>query len=143
MLPQVIEAKVQQVLLKRRQKAALKREADGSEAEESTRRFRVIIGSYVEFDDACTIAGPDGRIHKGRGTVVRFNYRHQTWSVQAPQRCETDRMGYVFTPQEEPCWLPVQRQSGISDREFELSFSPKFVRLCKGAQDLAESRQAA
>ncbi len=98
------------------------------------RRFKVELGTYVEFNDGCTIQGPDGRLHRGKGTIVRFNYRHGTWSVQRPQSCETNVLGYAFTMHNEPCWLNAKRESGMTTLEFQRKFSPAFVKLCIDGQ---------
>jgi hypothetical protein len=126
----IIDARVQTVWLARKVTVTLKRGPDKGKNVERKRQFKVTLGTYMEFNDGCTIAGPDGRTHKGRGTVVRFNYKHGTWSVQRPEHCETNRVGYVFTPQGEPCWLKVERESGITPLELERSFSAGFVNLC-------------
>ena len=99
------------------------------------------IGTYIEFNDGGIVVGPDGRVHKSRGTVVRFNYRHRTWSVQRPQRCETNRMGYVFTLQGNPCWLKGERESGFTLLEFKRAFSAAFVNLCLAAHGLVEANE--
>lgn len=140
---QIIQAKVQAVWLARKAKVTPRQEPDKGNDTKKVRRFRVVLGTYIEFDDGCTIVGPDGRVHKGRGTVVRFNYKHGTWSVQRPQRCETNRVGYVFTPQGEPCWLKEERESGFTPREFERDFSTAFVKLCRIGHALAEGNAAA
>jgi len=135
---QIIEAKVQKAWLTRKEKVTPKRGPEKGNTVERQRRFKVVIGTYIAFDDGCTIVGPDGRVHKGLGTVVRFNYRHGTWSVQRPHRCETDRVGYVFTAQGDPCWLKDERESGFTSHDFDESFSPHFVQLCKNGHELAE-----
>jgi hypothetical protein len=140
---QIIDARVQAVWLTRKEMVTLRRGPDKGKKVERKRRLKVILGTYIEFNDGCTVAGPDGRTHQGRGTVVRFNYKHGTWSVQRPQRCETNRLGYVFTPQGEPCWLKDERESGFSPREFVRSFSPGFVKLCLAGHALAEANAAA
>jgi hypothetical protein len=134
---QIIKAKVQKVYLARKEKVTLKRGPNKGKDVERDSRAKVVLGTYIEFNDGCTITGPDGRTHVGRGTVVRFNYRHQTWSVQPPQRCETDRMGYVFTRQGDPCWLKDKRESGHTRSSFEQSFGKGFVELCLAAHGLA------
>lgn len=139
---QIIDAKVQTMWLTRKEKVMLTRGPDKGKTVERKRRFKVTIGICIEFDDGWRIVGPHGRVHTGRGTVVRFNHRHSTWSVQRPQRCETNRVGYVFTPRGDPCWLEAERESGFSSRDFERSFSPRFVKLCKAGHDLAETGAA-
>lgn len=140
---QIIQAKVQAVWVKRKVQVTPRRGPDERKDVEKMPGFRVVLGTYIEFDDGWTIVGPDGRVRKGRGTVVRFNYRHGTWSVQRPQRCETNRVGYVFTPQGDPCWLKAERESGFMLREFERAFSPAFVELCRTGHALAEGNAAA
>ncbi len=140
---QIIQAKVQAVWLARKVQVTPRRGPDKDEDIEKVRRFRVVLGTYIEFDDGWTVLGPDSRVHKGKGTVVRFNYKHGTWSVQRPQRCETNRVGYVFTPQGDPCWLKGERESGFTPREFERDFSPAFVKLCRTGHALAEGNAAA
>jgi len=140
---QIIEAKVQSVWLIRKETVTLRRGPDQGKTVEMNRRFKVTLGTYMEFNDGCTVAGPDGRHHKGRGTVVRFNYKHGTWSVQRPQCCETNRVGYVFTPQGEPCWLKDERESGFTPLAFKRSFSAGFVKLCLAGHALAEGDAAA
>lgn len=140
---QIIEAKVQVLWLKRKVQVTAKRGPEKGKLVEKDRRFKVVIGTYIEFDDGWTITGPDGRVHKGSGTIVRFNYRHGTWSVERPQRCETNRVGFVFTPEGNPCWLKAERESGITPRQFERYFSPAFVRLCQMGHALAEENAAA
>jgi hypothetical protein len=98
---------------------------------------------YMEVNDGWTIGGPDGQTHKCRGTVVRFNYKHGTWSVQRPQRWETDRVGSVFTPQGEPSWLKAERELGFAPLAFGRSFSPNFVKLCEAGHALAEANATA
>ncbi len=142
---EIVRAKVQAIYLSRKEKATRKVGPDKGKAMESKRRFRVILGAYIEFNDGWTVMGPDGRLHRGRGTVVRFSNRHRTWSVQRPQRCETNRVGYVFTLRGEPCWLKAERESGFTLSEFERSFSPGFVKLCLDGHALAknQARQSA
>ncbi len=134
----IIKAKVQTVFLKRKENVTLKRGLDKGKNVEKVQSFKVTLGTYLEFNDGCTITGPDGRCHRGRGTVVRFNYRHGTWSVQRPQRCETNRVGYVFTPRGNPCWLKEERESGFTTAEFERNFSRAFVQLCLEAHGWAK-----
>lgn len=133
-------AKVQSTILTRKNVARKGREKDDS-AEDA--RFKLILGTYVEFNDGWIIHGPDGRVHTGTSTVVRFNYHHQSWSVQRPQRCATDRMGYVFTARIEPVWLKPERESGISTAEFRRNFSRSFVQLCLDAQGMLDGNAAA
>ena len=127
---QVINAKEQTVFLARKSDVTSHSMPDDGTLAKSKRRFKVVVGTYIEFNDGWTIQGPDGRIHKGKGTEVRFNYRHQTWSVQRPQRCEMNVLGYVFTKQNEPSWLEAERESGFTTREFQRHFSQSFVKLC-------------
>lgn len=139
---ETIETKVQTAWLARKEKVTLKRGPKRGQTVARTRRFKVTIGTYIAFDDGWTIVGPDGRVHRGTGTVVRFNYRNQTWSVQRPQRCETNRVGYVFTPQGNPRWLKAEKESGFSSQDFERSFSPRFVQLCKAGHNRLEADAA-
>lgn len=139
---QIIQAKVQVLWLKRKVQVTAKRGPDKGKMVTRERRYKVLIGTYIEFDDGWTITGPDGRAHKGKGTIVRFNYRHRTWSIERPQRCETNRVGYVFTPAGDPRWLKAERESGITPRQFERDFSPAFVSLCRMGHDLAEGNAA-
>ncbi|MBE7557938.1 hypothetical protein HS125_02890 [bacterium] len=139
----IIRAKVQTVWLKRKVKVTQQRGPDKGKVVVRERRFKVTLGTCIEFDDGWTIVGPDGRTHTGGGTIVRFNYRHRTWSVQRPQRCETIRVGYVFTPQGDSCWLKAERESGFTPREFERDFSSAFVSLCRMGHALAEGNAAA
>jgi hypothetical protein len=143
MVLQIIEARVQAVWLARKETVTLKRGPDKGKNVERKRRFKVTLGTYMELNDGWTIAGPDGQTHKGRGTVVRFNYKHGTWSVQRPQRCETNRVGYVFTPQGEPSWLKAERESGFAPLAFGRSFSAGFVKLCLAGHALAEANATA
>jgi hypothetical protein len=138
---QIIAAKVQTVIIGK-PKQPPKAGTDKGETGGKERRFKAIIGTFVEFNDGWTIRGQDGRIHTGQGTVVRFNYRHGTWSVQSPQRCETNVLGYVFTPQGEPCWLKAERESGFTTLDFRRSFSPSFVKLCEEGHAAAEGKAA-
>jgi hypothetical protein len=128
---QIINAKVQYGFFRRRTNGV----SDKGKITDTIRKCKVLIGSYLEFNDGWSIHGPDGRIHKGKGTVVRFNYRHQTWSIQRPQCCETNVLGYVFTVQNEPCWLKAQRESGFTTVKFRRNFSPSFVKICIEGQD--------
>lgn len=136
---EIVRTKIQFAWLKRKVLAVAKRGPEKGQTVERKRSFKVTIGTYIEFNDGCTIVGPDGRVHKGRGTVARFNYKYRTWSVQRPQRCETNRVGYVFTTGGDPCWLKDQRESGFDSQGFERSFSPFFVKLCKEGRAKAEA----
>jgi hypothetical protein len=126
----IIEAKIQTVWFSRMEMVTLKRGPHKDKSVQRERRFKATVGTYLEFNDGCIINGPNGRRHQGRGTVARFNRKHGTWSVQRPQRCGTNKVGYVFTPKGEPCWLKDERESGFTHRAFEKSFSAQFVRLC-------------
>ncbi len=137
---QVIESKVQRVVVTRAKKGAAKFVPGTDSVEEKEQRFRVTLGTYIEFNDGCTIKGPDGRMHKGKGTIVRFNYQHGTWSVQSPERCETNVLGYEFTVQNEPCWLKAGRESGMTTQQFNRKFSPDFVKLCLDGQPQANAK---
>jgi hypothetical protein len=137
-ISKIIKATVQTVLT-RKKVAASNSALKHGKAAYKEKRFRVFIGTLLEFNDGWCIRGPDGRIHMGTGTVVRFNFRHGTWSVQRPQRCETNRLGYVFTVHHEPCWLKPERESGFSTSEFQRSYNPAFVKLCVAGQALVES----
>ena len=137
---QIIATKLQYVYFTGRKKGASNCVPGKGRTGERERGFRVKIGTYIEFSDGWNILGPDGRIHKGRGTVVRFNYRAHTWSVQPPQRCELNIMGHVFSRQGEPCWLKDERETGFTQLDFRRSFSPSFVKLCEAGHALAEGR---
>jgi hypothetical protein len=136
---EIVRAKIQKIAIKKPKQTA-KRGTDKGETDGEKRRIYATLGTYTEFSDGWIIRGPDGRMHKGTGTVVRFNYRHGTWSVQRPQRCETNVMGYVFTQQGQPCWLIPERESGFTTSEFRRSFSPSFVTLCIEGYALAQVR---
>lgn len=69
---QIIQAKVQAVWLARKTQVTTRRGPDKEKEKdnETVRRFRVVLGTSIEFDDGRTVVGPNGRVHKGRGTVV-------------------------------------------------------------------------
>ena len=90
------------------------------------------IGSYVEFDDGHRIRRPDGSFATGRGTVARYNFKHCTWSVQAPERGELTRMGYVFV-RGEPVWQGGGKVSGMSIAAFKRDYNARFVAMCMQA----------
>lgn len=87
------------------------------------------LGVYVEFDDSHAILCPDKQVRRGTGTIARYNFKHGTWSVQAPQRCQQTRMGYVFV-RNEPVWEDAGRVRGRSEGEFRREYSPSFVQKC-------------
>jgi len=134
MLLSIVKTKMQTVIIGKR-KLSPKGGTKGKE-----RRFRATIGTYTEFNDGWAIRGQDGRIHTGTGTVVRFNHRHGTWSVQRPQRCEMNMFGNVFDQKGDPCWLKAERESGFTTIEFRRSFSASFVRLCETGRASAEKK---
>jgi hypothetical protein len=58
---EIIEAKVQKAWLARTETVTLKRGPKRGTTVQRTRRFKVMIGTYIAFDDGCAIVGSDRR----------------------------------------------------------------------------------
>jgi hypothetical protein len=95
----------------------------------SVRTFFSKIGAYMELNDGHRIKCPDGTVRVGTGTVVRYNYKHQTWSVQPPARALQNRMGYTFV-HGSPEWELPLRYCGMSETEFARQYSAQLRKLC-------------
>lgn len=99
----------------------------------------VIIGTICELDNGVKVTLPDGRVVQGRGTRIRFNFKHGTMSVQWPDQIKRDRLGRIDTHLGEVTWIEGKRKSGLTESTLRRSFGKEMCDLIMQvhAQELA------
>ncbi len=104
----------------------------------------VKVGTYVEFNDGNTYTIREtGKTFTGKGTRVRFNFRHGTISVQVPDILTPNSSGgYQTTTEHQPIWVE-QKESGFTEKKFKESFGKRLVELAYQGHNSAMLADAA
>lgn len=102
------------------------------------------VGTIVEFNDGNEVQVREtGLKYKGKGTRVRFNFRHGTISVQRPDTVDTTPSGAVVTSTDNlPIWVE-QRESGFTEARFKAEFGKTLVELAYRGHNAALDDAAA
>lgn len=132
----IVEAKIQTFYMQTKGK---KKNGD---AKTSTTPIKV--GSYVEFNDGNEYTVREtGVKFQGKGTRVRFNFKHKTISVQRPDTVNTTPSGAVVTNAEnQPVWVE-QKESGFTETQFKDQFGKTLVALAYAGHEQAIADAAA
>jgi hypothetical protein len=158
---QVVESKVQTIWIEKKKKN--KKTGDESSFSVPTR-----IGIYIKLNDghehqlpAKTVydTAPDKRCNGGlrlveriipartvvgTGTVWRYNFKHKTWSRQAPDQLAGWRSGTPqLTPKGEPVWVESRRESGTTPAELVANYGADFLAMLAAACEQALAAEAA
>ena len=116
---EVIEAKVQKVWIKTKRKNKKGEKTEGSAP--------CRVGTLIVFSDTPTVT-VNGKTFTGRGTCARFNFKHQTWSVEPPQTPKFYKSGRMITDTKGvPEWQDATRVRSLTTPQLLAEYNSKFV----------------